>query len=283
MIIEARQDVVSLSGSLQTNLWPAIQAAAHLALRSYPNGILIDASQITTCSEDGALTFLDAMQYIQMHRARILLCHPPPAVLEKLKQIPEVRSQLPIAQSCEEGRASLKLASDARRRARDERMGVGGGPIRPRVVAVPLYEGCTAIEATIGMALLTGSLEPSGKWDASDDRKRIAPVIRLVYALEVPRAMPLNAPMTEEEEYAGKLIDKAVHVCQTAGVECRSIVARCRDIGDEVASQAADIGAEIIIIPLPAPNAPDRERLELIAETILQRARCEVLVKNWAC
>jgi nucleotide-binding universal stress UspA family protein/anti-anti-sigma regulatory factor len=281
MIIEARRDVVSLSGSLEKNLWPAIEATANLALRVHPNGIVIDASQISHCTDDGARTFLDAMAYIDRHRARIVVCELPADVLETIKHVPGVRSQLPIADTCEQARASLDLATDARLQVRARRMGADGGPVQPRQVMVPLTQGCMEVPATVGLALQVGSLEAPGARDGELSSKRVAPFLHFLYVLEIPRAMPINAPMTEEEGSARTLLDEVIKTAGDAGVESQSTVARARDVGDEIIARADELGVEIIVISLPVPTSPNRERLHAIVETLLQRAHCEVIVKNW--
>jgi anti-anti-sigma regulatory factor len=110
MIIEARNDVVALEGSLDKNLWPTIQAAANLLLRQHTQGIIIDGSALTGCSPEGAKTFRDAMDYIERYRARIVVAQLPDPVMEILQGVPGVRSRLPISATIEEARASLHLA-----------------------------------------------------------------------------------------------------------------------------------------------------------------------------
>ena len=81
MIIEAREDVVQLEGELDKNLWPTIQAAANLLLRHHVEGIIVNGSELTGCSAEGAKTFRDAMDYIERYRARIVVCALPDDVM----------------------------------------------------------------------------------------------------------------------------------------------------------------------------------------------------------
>ena len=109
MIVASKDDVVQLSGSLHKNQWLTIKATAKLLMKDHPEGILIDCSDLHEISEDGAKTFLDAMKDIQGEGARIVVCNLPPKVQDVIRCVPGVRSQLPIANTMEEARASLRL------------------------------------------------------------------------------------------------------------------------------------------------------------------------------
>ncbi len=277
MIIEARDDVVSLSGSLQSNLWPAIRAAANLLLRLHPNGILIDASQITSISEDGARTFMDAMQYIERHSARIVVCHPPQAVKDVIKHVPGIRSQLPIAETTEEGRISLELASSTRRQVRADRIDVD--TVRPRLVMLPLTDDPTGLSEAIGLALAMGAIDGEGE---PGKRSMIPPLLHFLYVIEVPRSMPITAPFTEQENAAREALDRAIKLADSAGASSQTGVSRSRDIGEEIAEQAAKMAVEIIFLTMPSRGGgAARDRFEPIIDTVLQKARCEVVVKNF--
>ena len=308
MIIEAREDVVTLEGSLVTNQWSAIQAPANLLLRFHPNGILIDASGITRCTEDGARTFLDAMDYIERHRARIVVCHPPPEVQETLKNIPNLRSQLAIAATCEEGRASLEMASSVRRRNPVNARDLDSSAVRPRLVMVPLVDAglpdedalvslrnCIALAVEIGMRrrgrVQSGGLETddpemsdtvplNGARNGSAGYDRILPLVHLVAVLEVPRAMPINAPLLDEEQRLRNLLEIASALCDSLGVSSQSSVSRAREVGEEIAVQASSAAAEIVVLPLPQPGAMGTDRLSLIADSVLQRAYCEIVFSS---
>ena len=101
MIIETKDDVVRLSGSLHKNQWLTIKAAANLLLQQHPEGIIVDCARLEEISEDGAKTFLEAMRDIEAARSRIIVANLPEKVLAVLKSVPGVRSQLPIAESVE--------------------------------------------------------------------------------------------------------------------------------------------------------------------------------------
>lgn len=308
MIIEARDDVVTLEGSLVTNQWSAIQAPANLLLRFHPNGILIDAGGITRCTEDGARTFLDAMDYIERHRARIVVCHPPPEVQETLKNIPNLRSQLAIAATCEEGRASLDMASSVRRRNPLSARAADSNAVRPRLVMVPLVDAglpdeaalvslrnCIALAVEIGMRrrgrVQTGSDEaddpeisdtvsPTTGRNGSGSFDRILPLVHLVAVLEVPRAMPINTPLLDEEQRLRNLLDIGSALCDSLGVSSQSSVSRAREAGEEIALQASNISAEIVVLPLPQTGAPGVDNLSGIADSVLQRAYCEIVFSS---
>jgi len=111
MIVEARNDTVNLLGALTKNHWQTIKAAANLLLKRNPSGIIINCAGITECTEEGAETFADAQSYIQRHGARIVLCDIPDHVMEVLRRVPGVRSQLPVACTMAQARASLGLPS----------------------------------------------------------------------------------------------------------------------------------------------------------------------------
>src|SRR5437879_2535309 len=111
MIVTGKNDIVQLSGALHKNQWLTIKATARLLLQQHSQGILIDCSELTEVSEEGTKTFLEAMRDIQGEGARIVLVNLPDNVLQVMRCVPGVRSQLPIAKSEEEARASLRVGA----------------------------------------------------------------------------------------------------------------------------------------------------------------------------
>ncbi len=110
MIIEARGDILKISGALTENHWPTIASAVNLLLRNHPQGIIIDCSDLSVTFPRGLQTFASALDYIRRKRSRIIFVNLPEKVLEDLRAFPGLRSQLPIAKSVEEAQQSLDLA-----------------------------------------------------------------------------------------------------------------------------------------------------------------------------
>ena len=263
MIIEAREDVVKLEGNLDKNLWPTIQAAANLLLRHHPEGIIVDGSGLTGCSPEGAKTFRDAMDYIERYRARIVVSDLSEGVMEVIRAVPGVRSRLPVAATIEEARASLKLCGPGGSRA------VTGGSA-PQSILVPLLgpddpQAASALACRLARA------------DATHKSR-----LHLAYILEVPRHLPLTAPLPEEEAAAARTLAAAAASARCEGMTAESQVTRARDAGEEIVQQAASLGASLIVLTYLPSGDPSDTMMERVTRTVLDRAPCEVVLNKQA-
>lgn len=260
MIIEARDDVVRLEGALEKNLWPTIQAAANLLLRQHVGGIIIDASGMLRCSPEGAKTFIDAMNYIERYHARIVVAAIPTNVMDCVRTVPGVRSRLPISSTIEEARASLKL--DISRRGH-----LPAGARQLENILVPLFGSMPVETATLLACRL-----------ARADTK--FPTIHLVYVLEVPRVLTLNAPLPEDEANAARAIAQAEALVRQEGLRSVTHVIRGRDTGEGIVHQAQEIGANIIVSAYHSVSEAEGDPMPRIIRTLLQRAPCEVILNR---
>lgn len=261
MIIEAREDIVKLEGNLDKNLWPTIQAAANLLLRHHPQGIIVDGSELTGCSPEGAKTFRDAMDYIERYRARIVVSALPEGVMEVIRAVPGVRSRLPVAATVEEARASLRLSGTGGSRA------VAGGSA-PQSILVPLLRPDDP-QAASALACRLAKTDPSQKSR-----------LHLAYVLEVPRHLPLAAPLPEEEAAAARTLEAASASVRGEGVTAEPRVTRARDAGEEIVQQAEVLGASLIVLTYLPSGDPSDTLMERVTRTVLDRAPCEVVLNK---
>jgi hypothetical protein len=109
MIIEAKDDILYLSGSFYENHWPTLEGAVRYLLRNHPTGIIVDCSQMTLAAEAGVRTFIEVLRNAVAQHWRVLFVNLPDDLLKQCRSIPGVRSQLPIAGSVEEARQSLEI------------------------------------------------------------------------------------------------------------------------------------------------------------------------------
>jgi hypothetical protein len=258
MIIEARGDVVKLEGALEKNYWPTVQAAANLLLRQNPHGILVDGGELTSITPEGARTFSAAMDYIERYKARIVVCRLPDPVMAAIRAIPGVRSRLPVAATMEEARASLSLSrSGGIARGTDERRVL-------RNIMVPLLSAdAPAQAATLACRLA----------EAEGHEARL----HLAYVLEVPRHLPLTAPLPEEESQARGILKSAEETVRRHQLTPVSHVLRARDVGEEIIHQADILGANMIVLAYEPSFDPDDPILQIF-KTVMDRAPCEVVL-----
>ena len=266
MIIEAREDVVQLEGELDKNLWPTIQAAANLLLRHHAEGIIVDGSALTGCSAEGAKTFRDAMDYIARYRARIVVCALPENVSESIRAVPGVRSRLPVTATLEEARASLKLCGANGTRA-------NGGANTPQNILVPLLRP----EHTEAASSLACRLAKAASGDGTQKSR-----LHLAYILEVPRHLPLTAPLPEEEALASKALAAATDAARCEGVTANPIVTRTRDAGDEIVTQAAALEASLIVLAYQKSDDPADTLMQRVSRIVIDRDPCEVILNKQA-
>ncbi len=260
MIIETREDVVRLSGTLHKNQWMTIKAAANLLLVDHPEGIIVDCSSMQGISDDGAKTFLEAMRDIEAAHSRIIVANLPEQVMTKCRSIPGVRSQLPIADSVEAARASLRAAKTMNSKLHGADSGKRGALLFvPLIAGIDLSYGVTLAQRTANI----------GKAE-----------IRLVYFLEVVRTLPLNAPMPEQEENATRTLEE-VHALANPNLgHVQERVERVREAVDGIVATAKAQNADRIIIGLAKipEEGEESEKVARLIQTLIKRAHCEVII-----
>lgn len=237
MIIHVKGDVIEVKGSLVKNHWVALRSAVGLLLDRHPSGVIIDGSGLTEMNEAGAHTFIDAAGFIQAQNARVVVSGLPSDILERIRRIPGARSQLPLAASIEEARASLAV-------------GVGE--------AVP--------EAKRRPAILVPLL---GDWQraieyAAHHADRTAD-IHLLYVMEVPRALPLGEPLPEMEAQATATLSEAEGLLSRSGITVRRMTTRARTAVEGVGKFAADTSPRLVV----TAYSKDRIETDLVGQNVI--------------
>jgi anti-anti-sigma regulatory factor len=215
MIVESYEDVIILSGSLSSNFWDTLHTAISLTLKRHPSGVIIDCSQIDSCTPQGAETFRSVMEFVQSADARVIVAAVPPPVMEVLRSVPEVRSQLPIAGTVEDARRSLDLLdTPGRVKRRSSRPGTG-----TMVVCVTGRPSDSAVCRF-----------------ASDMAVRSGCQVRIVYPLLVPRDLPLQAPLSEAESEAARALEAAERIFEEGGASSQVAIERARDVASALSA-----------------------------------------------
>jgi hypothetical protein len=260
MIVESYEDVIYLSGALRDNFWDTVHTAISLTLKRHSSGVIIDCSQITECTPQGAETFRDVLSFIQEHDARVICIGVPNNVMEVLKSTPDVRSQLPLAGSLDEARRSLDLLPPVAARPKTKReLRNGGTEARPKIVLYLTGDG----RDQQGLA--------AAKRMADGLKAEVIPVFVIV----VPRELPLQAPMKECEVIALRAISGAGKFFKEHHVPYRVVLERGRDVATALESVITENKAGNLLIPLSAdPNRVDEE-LKLI-KTALSKVSAQV-------
>lgn len=262
MIIESYEDVIILSGALRSNFWDAIHTAISLTLKRHPSGVIIDCSGLSEATSAGAETFRDAMDFIQKHDARIIVAAVPPAVMEVLKSVPEVRSQLAVANSVEAARRSLDLLhenddSPVRKKKRH-------APDNARQLIVCLYTG-TSVEEDDAAMNIAGKIADSQPTE-----------VHLVCVLLVPRHLPLTSPLEASEMAASKAVQRAEQFFAVRDVTYVSQVERARDVASALAEVLTAVDAPEVVLPLMRDPLKKDENLKLV-ESVLARVNRNVI------
>ncbi len=100
--------------------------------------------------------------------------------------------------------------------------------------------------------------------------------VYLLYVIEVPRVLPLNAVLTQEAERANKLLEGAMEAAHRIGSETRVQVVQAREAGPAIVDEAKDHRCALILIGhLRQNNVPQNELGKSVAY-VLANAPCRV-------
>lgn len=249
MIVESFEDVINLSGSLKYNFWDTVHTAISLTLKRHATGVIIDCSGITDCTHEGAETFRDILAYIQEHDARVICVAVPSGVMEVLKTTAEVRSQLPIASSVEEARHSLDLLAHTRDGKKKQPFQV------EELTKIVLY-------------LTGGDRDTIGLEAAKRMAGGLHGEVLLVYVIAVPRELPLQAPLTKEEDQALAALQAAQQNLTARGVPHQILVHRGRDVASSLEDVMDEQKGDVLLIPLSSEGSETEADLKLIKSAL---------------
>ncbi|MBS1714097.1 MAG: hypothetical protein JST30_07135 [Armatimonadetes bacterium] len=264
MIVESYDDVVVLSGPLRSNFWDTIHTAISLTLRRHPTGVIVDCSGITALTPEGAETFHDAIRFVKSHeQARIVVAAVPPAVMEVFREVPEVRSQLPVAATVEEARRSLDLL------VKEE----DHGKKRKK-------ESFKEFDRNI-LAVISGDSSDAHMFKVLEELIEAVPAkVVLLCPILIPRELPVTAPMPKEEEFAASALEHGRRRMSEHGTACEIRLERTRDIPTIIQEVSAEVDAAHVIVGLASDMKGDDAYLKVLKAVIDKVKRPLVIVRG---
>ncbi|MBL8064837.1 MAG: hypothetical protein JNM34_03150 [Chthonomonadaceae bacterium] len=264
MIVESYDDVVVLSGPLRSNFWETIHTAIQLTLKRHPTGVIVDCSGITELTNSGAETFQDAMMFVRDHDgARIVLAAVSEPVMEVLRHVPDVRSQLPVVNTVEEARLSLDLLVHEAEHGKKKKKET----IRPfdrHIVAV-----------------ISGDESDDQMFRVTEELVDTLPAkVILLCPVVVPRELPLTSPMPTQEARAASALEGGKSRLSARGVPCDIKLERTRDIPSILQDVALEYDAAHVIVGLASDLKGDEEYLKVLKQVIEKVKRPLVIVRG---
>jgi nucleotide-binding universal stress UspA family protein len=102
--------------------------------------------------------------------------------------------------------------------------------------------------------------------------------IYLVNVLEVPRTLPLEAPLPDAEAKAEDIVKRGEEIVTLRGLPVKSEVKRGRVAGEEIIRTAKDWEADLIVMGIRSQVTMAQDILGRNSGLILRRAPCEVIL-----
>ncbi|WP_165423381.1 universal stress protein [Ktedonosporobacter rubrisoli] len=100
--------------------------------------------------------------------------------------------------------------------------------------------------------------------------------VHLVHVIEVPRALPLKAVLTQESERADKLLNSAMVIAEKVGCDAVAEVVQARDAGPAIVDEAKDHHCALILIGLVRNSDKTQYDLGKTVPFVLANATCRV-------
>jgi len=115
---------------------------------------------------------------------------------------------------------------------------------------------------------------------ASRSANDIGALVRVLYVVVRSRHLPLDVPLSHEEEAAANaLFDRAERIVTRYGVSCLMEVDRARSVGEAIVADAADSGARVIFMGLRDSNRLGTSLfISGTLRHVLQNASCPVQI-----
>ncbi len=98
------------------------------------------------------------------------------------------------------------------------------------------------------------------------------------YVIEVPRTLPLNAEMEDEDKIAREAIAHAEQLATLHKMKSISLVVRSRSAGEEIVKLAKEQDADVIVMGIRQHIGLKENILGRTSDIVLRKAPCEVII-----
>jgi nucleotide-binding universal stress UspA family protein len=102
--------------------------------------------------------------------------------------------------------------------------------------------------------------------------------VYVVNVIEVPRTLPLEAPLPDAETKAKDIIKRGEEIVTLRGLPVKGEVKRGRVAGEEIIRVAKDWEADLIVMGIRSEIRMAQEILGRTSDLVLRRTPCEVIV-----
>lgn len=102
--------------------------------------------------------------------------------------------------------------------------------------------------------------------------------VHLVYVIEVPRILPLGAPLPEAETAAREALERAAQIVKLRGLTPILHIERAREAVEGILRVAKQTDSDAIVVGLRSEVGPTEALLGRTTDALLRRAPCEVVV-----
>jgi len=100
--------------------------------------------------------------------------------------------------------------------------------------------------------------------------------VHLVHVIEVPRALPLKAVLTNESERADQLLSSAMEIADRIGCEAIAEVVQAREAGTAIVDEAKDHHCALLLIGFVRHDSKANHTLGKTIPYVLANAPCRV-------
>jgi nucleotide-binding universal stress UspA family protein len=102
--------------------------------------------------------------------------------------------------------------------------------------------------------------------------------INLLYVLTVPRSLPLQTPLPEEEAKAKTALSRAESIVNAHGMESSTRVLRARTAGEGILQYVKETRPDVIVTAMRPAYAAEESLVGRTTDYLLREAPCEVIV-----
>ena len=108
--------------------------------------------------------------------------------------------------------------------------------------------------------------------------KRTRGKVHVVHVIEVKRALPLDADLTEEAQRGEDILTEAEAAARHQDYEVEGDLLQARDAGHAIVDEAQERNADAIIIGVPFNRPFGEFELSRVPAHVLRTAQCEVVL-----